>query len=142
MTAACASKVLLKLQLPFCLSDPLFYSTSSNVVFCFPSRCFLALTSWLFDLRHFFFTILSRFFIKSCFHNSMLFQSHVFILQRDAESDFPMESWSCCHGGCCCQTQISRQKTGCLGFFFSKPVALDDLLSQNRLFMMHFSQNR
>ena len=29
-----------------------------------------------------------------------------------------------------------------LDVFFSKPVALDDLLSQNRLFMMHFSQNR
>ena len=66
LTASCASKVF-KLQLPFCLSDPLFYSTSSTVVFCFPSRCFLILTSWLFD--HFNFTVLSRFFIVLCFHN-------------------------------------------------------------------------
>ena len=123
LTASCASKVL-KLQLPFCLSDPLFYSTSSTVVFYFPSRFFLILTSWLFD--HFNFTVFSRFFIVLCFHNLNV------VPTSKAMFSFCKETWS----------PISRWKVGPVAteaaakhkYPARKPV----IFSQNRLFWMLF----
>ena len=129
LTASCASKVL-KLQLPFCLSDPLFYSTSSTVVFCFPSRCFLILTSWLFD--HFNFTVLSRFFIVLCFHNLNVVPKPCFHFAKRRGVRFPDGKLVLLPRRLLPNTNIPPEnrlfflKTGCFGcFVVSEPVVYD-----------------